>query len=287
VLGCTPRTMRIATVGSDAILVAVALMLACGGTSTREGSASTGGSSAGGAGAGVGDNDNHGGATVVPELCSLPSDSGTCEAYFPRFYYNADADRCEEFVYGGCDGNENNFETLAECEATCRPGESPAEMDSCREPSDCVVVGASCCGPCEPVTIDGLAAINVGFLSAYTESLCGDAVCDGCPPPIPSTATRQNFGTTCESGRCVVFDVREHELSACTDDADCMLRTNMDCCEGCTTVAPTAVNASADIVAVVCGDAPVSCVTCAPVLPANAVAICESTGHCGVAYTGP
>jgi len=255
-------------------------MLACGGTSTREGSSTsgTGGSGSGGA--------SNGGAQVAPDLCSLPSDSGNCDAYFPRFFFNAEADRCEEFVYGGCNGNENNFETLAECEETCGPGAAPAEIETCRVPTDCTLVGAGCCGPCEPVAIDGLVAINVGFVNSYVDSVCGDAVCDACPPPVPSSATRQNFGATCESGRCVVFDVREHEISACTDDSDCILRANMECCEGCSTVAPTAVNSSADIVAVLCGAA-VPCPACEPALPPNAIPMCASTGHCSVAYTGP
>ena len=28
---------------------------------------------------------------------------------------------CEEFIYGGCGGNENNFETLEECNQQCNP----------------------------------------------------------------------------------------------------------------------------------------------------------------------
>lgn len=53
------------------------------------------------------------------DICSLPAESGPCYAYMPSFYYNAEAGRCEEFIYGGCEGNANNFATLADCEDSC------------------------------------------------------------------------------------------------------------------------------------------------------------------------
>lgn len=35
------------------------------------------------------------------------------------FFYNSQTGQCEEFNYGGCFGNENNFETIEECQETC------------------------------------------------------------------------------------------------------------------------------------------------------------------------
>lgn len=37
----------------------------------------------------------------------------------PRFYFNTDSNKCEHFIYGGCDANENNFNTEDECKAAC------------------------------------------------------------------------------------------------------------------------------------------------------------------------
>ncbi|XP_025091570.1 kappaPI-stichotoxin-Shd2a-like [Pomacea canaliculata] len=54
-----------------------------------------------------------------PEYCSEPSVPGLCMAYFPRYFYNAATKKCEQFIYGGCGGNSNNFFTLTDCQSTC------------------------------------------------------------------------------------------------------------------------------------------------------------------------
>ena len=55
------------------------------------------------------------------EFCFLPADPGPCLAAIPRYYFNLKTGVCEEFTYGGCGGNENNFETLEECNQQCNP----------------------------------------------------------------------------------------------------------------------------------------------------------------------
>jgi hypothetical protein len=38
--------------------------------------------------------------------------------------FNAENNRCEAFLYGGCAGNDNNFESASECQRTCG-GDAP------------------------------------------------------------------------------------------------------------------------------------------------------------------
>mmetsp|Transcript_23213 Transcript_23213/g.34269 ORF Transcript_23213/g.34269 Transcript_23213/m.34269 type:complete len:233 (-) Transcript_23213:568-1266(-) len=53
--------------------------------------------------------------------CSLLFETGPCLADFPRFGFKPNTGICIEFSYGGCQGNENNFETKEACENTCIP----------------------------------------------------------------------------------------------------------------------------------------------------------------------
>uniref|UniRef100_A0ABM5G4T9 Papilin-like isoform X2 n=1 Tax=Pogona vitticeps TaxID=103695 RepID=A0ABM5G4T9_9SAUR len=64
------------------------------------------------------------------DICWLPVEPGPCLGSFPRFYYNPVNKTCEKFIFGGCGGNENQFETLIECIWRCR---NPA---ICRLPMD-------------------------------------------------------------------------------------------------------------------------------------------------------
>ncbi|XP_048259323.1 PI-actitoxin-Afv2b-like [Haliotis rufescens] len=52
--------------------------------------------------------------------CHLPKVVGPCEALILRYFYNTSTGLCENFYYGGCRANANNFQTLADCVALCQ-----------------------------------------------------------------------------------------------------------------------------------------------------------------------
>ncbi|XP_078346267.1 trypsin inhibitor-like isoform X2 [Oculina patagonica] len=51
--------------------------------------------------------------------CSLKPETGPCRGLFPKFYYDSSSKSCKSFTYGGCDGNDNRFDTDKECMAAC------------------------------------------------------------------------------------------------------------------------------------------------------------------------
>ncbi|XP_046888894.1 WAP, Kazal, immunoglobulin, Kunitz and NTR domain-containing protein 2-like [Hypomesus transpacificus] len=55
----------------------------------------------------------------LAEPCSLPSLQGPCKAYEPRWVYSSTLRQCQSFIYGGCSGNDNNFESKEACEEMC------------------------------------------------------------------------------------------------------------------------------------------------------------------------
>jgi hypothetical protein len=128
------------------------------GTSAGTGGADAGGPSKAGNGAtpsggksGSGGKSATGGATVVPSAgeggaqlgtagemadggrdgdgaCGLPIEVGPCDAAIPRFAYSAGTGKCEPFVYGGCEGNANNFQTQTACQAACEMLDCPDHL---------------------------------------------------------------------------------------------------------------------------------------------------------------
>ncbi|CAL1285897.1 unnamed protein product [Larinioides sclopetarius] len=56
----------------------------------------------------------------IRSVCYLPKKVGVCRAAFTRYYYNPSRKNCFTFIWGGCGGNGNNFESYDDCMAVCK-----------------------------------------------------------------------------------------------------------------------------------------------------------------------
>ncbi|XP_028034800.1 papilin isoform X5 [Bombyx mandarina] len=59
------------------------------------------------------------GTLQLPDLCTLPAETGECANYEEKWFYDTSEKRCRQFYYGGCGGNENKFNSQIECESRC------------------------------------------------------------------------------------------------------------------------------------------------------------------------
>nr|XP_054750209.1 TGF-beta receptor type-1-like [Lytechinus pictus] len=82
--------------------------------------------------------------TYPPDLdqCRQVPQRGPCNMHEKRFFYNLTSSSCQEFIYGGCDGNDNRFMDSESC------------MDACKD----YRVG----GPESGISIAGVAALVAG-----------------------------------------------------------------------------------------------------------------------------
>ena len=171
-----------------------------GGTGAQAGGTSSGGlagtieAGSGGVGeSGGAAGSSTGGSGASDPVCSLPPEPGDCLAYMPSFYFDPATSRCEEFVYGGCGGNDNRFPTAAECRAACgglvpAACSLPPDSGPCDDSIPSYYYDAAT-GLCEPFSYGGCEG-NGNRFETQDEcwSACSGATNPDCPLFEPSGA---------------------------------------------------------------------------------------------------
>uniref|UniRef100_A0A8C5NH40 Amyloid-beta A4 protein n=1 Tax=Gouania willdenowi TaxID=441366 RepID=A0A8C5NH40_GOUWI len=70
---------------------------------------------------------------VVRDVCWASAETGPCRAMLPRWYFDRQEGRCAPFIYGGCGGNRNNFDSEEYCLSVCSsviPTATPSSPDA-------------------------------------------------------------------------------------------------------------------------------------------------------------
>jgi hypothetical protein len=255
-----------------------------GATPGAGGSPVTGGTGAGGTPvtggtggiSGTGNASGTGGGAGELAFCFLDADPGPCRASMGRWAFDAKTGLCLPFVYGGCSGNENNFETIERCYETCNTG-APSPAD-CGSPVDCMLMRSRCCG-CDALSLANVVAVNKSETAAVQRAMGCDLLdCVTCEADSPPT-----LGATCTNGHCIAFDVTQTEFTRCMTDDQCSLRAGLACCENCAADIGDYVALSSDPRALVCGNTAVACDACVPVPPLGVGARCAD-GRCAVVH---
>lgn len=88
--------------------------------------------------------------------CMAPKKAGPCRGSFPRWHYNGASEKCEEFIFGGCKENLNNYLSVDECIKACHNSEKsgasgrglhlPTSQEKCDAP--CTVQQFTCANGC-------------------------------------------------------------------------------------------------------------------------------------------
>ncbi|XP_040208267.1 papilin-like [Rana temporaria] len=116
-------------------------------------------------------------------VCDQPSDTGPCKMYKERYYYDQKTKTCKEFIYGGCQGNGNNFLTKEDCERSCQSVcDQPSETGLCKMHIDRYYYDKKT-GTCKPFVYGGCGGNENNFATQKDcEALCKPAIRCGLPP---------------------------------------------------------------------------------------------------------
>jgi hypothetical protein len=111
------------------------------------------------------------------EICDLAPVQGPCRGNLKRFFFNSASGTCEEFTYGGCHGNPNNFHTIEECQLLCKPVSRKDVTYLVDDDTDIVVTEDVCS---QPLVVGDCRAAFPRFFFNQTSGMCEPFNYGGC-----------------------------------------------------------------------------------------------------------
>ncbi|XP_040977652.1 putative Kunitz-type serine protease inhibitor isoform X2 [Aquila chrysaetos chrysaetos] len=94
--------------------------------------------------------------------------TGPCCASFLRWYYSPANRTCQRFIYGGCQGNKNNYQHEEECLKRCSPKPEDTGGTGANFRGDFLSTKALALG----VLLAVLAAVLLGYMMDITLKTC-------------------------------------------------------------------------------------------------------------------
>ncbi|XP_076354138.1 papilin-like [Tachypleus tridentatus] len=152
---------------------------------------------------------------VAGDVCKLPKTLGPCHDYSVKWFFDMTYGGCIRFWYGGCNGNENRFDSEEQCKEVCVEAKG---ADACALPK----VEGSCSNPykawyfnaetkhCESFTYSGCLGNNNRFISKeMCEKTCiSQDLLHVCEQPLVIGPCRGSFSRwyfNKSFGRCKQF----------------------------------------------------------------------------------
>jgi hypothetical protein len=141
-------------------------------------------------------------------ICEQPMDAGFCYALSQRYFYNTQTKRCDQFLYGGCSGNKNNFKSEEDCISTCHT------TTKRRGPPRQLLLPST-----EPRCVAGNETFAVGDIVRIDSDPCKACVCST-PPEISCFEKKCPFLAPVNRGNPDCKVVKD-DLGCCDERLEC------------------------------------------------------------------
>ncbi|KAK2142111.1 hypothetical protein LSH36_995g00059, partial [Paralvinella palmiformis] len=172
------------------------------------------------------------------DACTLPKKPGPCKGSFKRYYFDIDEMICKAFIYGGCQGNANNYKTLEECNDSCFGRsineETQLMVKKCENGLVCVSKPTDCKDPPCPLVANCVDACTLpkkpgpckGSFKRYyfdiDEMICKAFIYGGCQGNANNYKTLEECNDSCFGRFCPKLDcslkckLKKNEKTGCS-----------------------------------------------------------------------